>query len=148
MPSATWITPAVPTGWKLARVDLATEGRRCDQSTGGCFVRLDGDGRIKTVKQIVRVAGTAGDQLTFRAQSRAKDVPASAGPYRVRLIVVHQDGSRQIKALSFSAGTHDFEKRAKTLIASEAYKKVQLEIAYGRASGIARFDEVSLTIEP
>lgn len=139
--------PGQPDDWKLARVDVAVEGRRCGVD-GGCVLRLDGAGKPKTVKQVVRIAGSAGDRLTLRARSRAKDVPATAAPYRVRAIVVHADGSRQIKSLPFSAGTHDFEVKAKTFVVSEDFRKVQIEIAYGRASGTARFDDVSLTIEP
>jgi hypothetical protein len=111
-----------------------------------------GASRRARTREIARIQrgdrASGGDQISIFAQSRAKDVPTTAGPYRVRLIVVHEDGSRQIKALSFSPGTHDFEKRFKTLTASAAYKKVQIEIAYGKASGIARFGELSLTIEP
>jgi CSLREA domain-containing protein len=136
-----------PAGWKLRRIDVATEGRRCDD-VGACLLRLDGDGTLKTATQVVRVAGDAGEQITIAARSRAKDVPATAGAYRVRAILVHADGSRESKTLKFATGTHDFEPQTKTITASAAYKKVLIEIAYGKASGTARFDDVRVTIEP
>ena len=50
--------------------------------------------------------------------------------------------------LRFAAGTHDFESRVKTAVASESYVRLKVRIEYGRAAGSVRFDDVSLVREP
>ncbi|MEW6271154.1 MAG: hypothetical protein AB1689_17870 [Thermodesulfobacteriota bacterium] len=83
--------------------------------------------------------------LTLRASSRAKSVPVAPGPYRVQATVFHVDGSRQVVKLNFTPGSHPLETLSESIVPSEDWKKVRVEILYGKSSGTARSDDVGLT---
>jgi len=128
--------------WKPALLDPG-DGQSC--SVGNCELTLAGDGSAKRLQQTARVAGEAGDTLVLTASSSASGVPAGDAPYGVRVTVFHEDGSREIKSVRFSSGTHGVETLTKTIETNEAWKKVRVEIRYGRSGGTVRFDDVSLT---
>ena len=133
-----------PDVWKPAALD-AGDGQSC---TGGeCALTLAGDGSPKRLQQTIRVAGQAGDVLVVSATSSASGVPTGDAAYGVRVTVFHEDGSRELKSLRFSPGTHGPETLGKTIVVNEAWKKVRVEIRYGRSGGTVRFDDVSLTFE-
>lgn len=122
------------------------DGRAC---TGdACLVKLRGNATVKRLRHTVPYAGHAGDTLTFKARSRAKDVPVGGGPYRAVLTIAHVDGSKQSVALNFSPGKHGFERLRQDLTAAEDYSSITVAIEYGRSIGIVRFDSVSLLLNP
>lgn len=121
------------------------DGRVCN--SGACLVKLRGNGLIKRLVHDVKHAGAAGDVFTFRARSRAQDVPASGGVYRAVVTIFHSDGSKQSTSVNFSPGKHGFERLTQQLTASEAYTSLQVAIEYGRSGGVVRFDSVSLLLE-
>lgn len=131
--------------WKPTLLDEG-DGQSCGDDND-CVLVLTGDGTRKRLQQTLRAGGRAGDVLVLTASSRAKNVPAGSAPYSVRAIVFHEDGSRETKTLRFSPGSHGFETLSKTIVANEDWKKVRVEIQYGRPGGTVRFDAVSLTFE-
>ncbi|MBM4243663.1 MAG: hypothetical protein FJ148_07605 [Deltaproteobacteria bacterium] len=108
---------------------------------------MTGDGESNQALQTILVSGDAGDGVTFRALSSADAVPESSGKYLVELTLIHRDGSKQRTTLRFSPGTHGPEEVSKTLVATEAFSHLKVRTEYGRASGIVRFDEVSVVLD-
>jgi CSLREA domain-containing protein len=121
------------------------DGRACN-AEGACVVKMRGNGTGKQLSHVFRVEGGAGDTFTFRARSRAKDVPSGPGPYRALVTIFHDDGSTQTSSLNFSAGKHGFERLSREVTASEDYFKIRVQIDYRRAGGVVRFDSVSLVL--
>lgn len=136
----------LPPRWRARKLNLAGgDGVAC--SGLACSASLVGTGPRKLLLQTLDVSGNAGDAFTFRARSSATDVPVSPGRYLVELQIVHADGSTQRKVLKFSPGTHGFEEKSKTITASEPYSRLKVRIEYGRPSGTATFDDVSVLLE-
>ena len=133
-----------PDRWRLRRLQ-GNDGLDC--SAGSCVLRIGGDGQRNQVLQTIDASGVAGDSITFRALSAAANVPVSAGKYLVELSVIHADGSKQRKTIKFAPGTHGFEERSKTIVASESWVRLKVRIEYGRASGLVLFDDVSVVLE-
>ena len=134
-----------PDRWRLRRLDQVDDGAQCE--SGACVLQISGDGQRNQVLQTIDASGAAGDGITFSARSAATDVPASVGKYLVELSVIHADGSKQRKTVKFSPGTHGFEERSKTIVASEDWVRLKVRIEYGRASGVVQLDDVSVVLE-
>jgi len=129
--------------WKPSGLG-AGDGQLCGDPFD-CTLVLSGSGKMKRLEQVLRVDGSAGDVLVLTASSRAKDVPFAPGAYRVQATVTHVDGSQQVKRIAFAPGTHPFETASKTIVTSEPWKKVRVEILYAKPGGTVRFDDVGLT---
>lgn len=135
-----------PDRWRTRRLQVENgDGMACGGAA--CQLRILGDGQVNQVLQTLDVPGDAGDSVTIGARSSATSVPATPGKYRVLLLLVHADGSRQRKTLKFSPGSHGPEERSKTIVAAEPYVKLKVRIEYGRASGTVQFDDVSVVLE-
>lgn len=135
----------IPLQW-AATAFTPSDGRACSDD-GACILKLRGNAAVKRLTQTVLITGAAGDSLTFKARSRAKDVPA-LGAYRATATILHADGSKQKVTLDFSAGKHGFERLSQQVTAAESYEGITIAIEYGRSSGIVRFDSVSLLLNP
>lgn len=135
----------VPDRWTAANLGT-NDGRAC--SGDPCLVKMRGSGTVKRMTQTVQYAGNAGDSITLRARSRAKDVPAGGGPYRALATIFHGDGSKQSIVLNFSPGKHGFERLNQTVTATEDFTNISVAIEYGRTGGLVRFDSVSLLLNP
>lgn len=140
------VDPDLPDRWRTRRLTLPDEGLFCDET--GCAVELDGGGARTQLVQTVALAGNAGDTFTLSARSSAIEVPDGGGRYLVELRLVHADGSTQTRTVRFGPGTHGFESRLKTAVASEPYVRVKVTVEYGRAAGSVHFDDVSVVREP
>jgi len=138
--------PELPDRWRIRRLTLPDEGLFCEADT--CVVEIDGGGERTQLLQTIQLGGQAGDRFTLRARSSAMDVPATGGKYLVELRIVHADGSAQTRVLQFAAGSHDFEERSKSAVASESYVRLKVRVEYSRPSGSVRFDDVSVVREP
>lgn len=135
-----------PDRWRTRRLQVENgDGMACGGAV--CQLRILGDGQVNQVLQTLDVPGDTGDSVTIRALSTATSVPTTPGKYLVELLMVHADGSRERKTLKFSPGTHGPEERSKTIVASEPYVKLKVRIEYGRASGTAQFDDVSVVVD-
>jgi predicted outer membrane repeat protein len=138
--------PELPDRWRIRRLALPDEGIFCDADT--CAVEIDGGMERTQLLQTIQLAGQAGDGFTLRARSSAMDVPETGGKYLVELRIVHADGSAQTRVLKFTAGSHGFEERSKSAVASESYVRLKVRVEYSRPSGSVRFDDVSVVREP
>ncbi len=135
----------IPDRWTSSFLG-ANDGRACGE-TGACVVKIRGNGAVKRLAHTIVHAGAAGDAFTFKARSRAKDVPNTSGAYQAILTINHVDGSKQTVNLTFSTGKHGFERKTKAVVASEPYTSMQVAIEYGKVGGLVRFDSVSLLLE-
>ena len=138
-------TNGVPDRWTAVNFGTA-DGRAC--SGDACLVKMRGNGLVKRLSHEIQYAGNAGESLTFRARSRAKDVPAGGGPYRAFITIFHVDGSKQSITLNFTAGKHGFERLKQDVTVTENYTGIAVAVEYGRSGGIVRFDSVSVLLNP
>ena len=136
----------IPERWTPTLLTPA-DGRACSDG-GPCIVKMRGNGNLKRLEHVIRVEGAAGDAFTFRARSRAKDVPTTPGAYRAVVAIVHADGSQQSTTLNFSTGKHGFERLTQQVTANEDYDEIRVRVEYGKFGGVVRFDSVSLEREP
>lgn len=135
----------IPQRW-TATLFATGDGRACG-ADGACIVKMRGNSALKRLEHVIRHAGSAGDVFTFKARSRAKDVPTTGGAYRALLTISHTDGSKQIVPLNFSTGKHGFERLSQQVTATESYPELRVAVEYGKAGGVVRFDSVSLTLD-
>ena len=133
----------LPDRWRTRKL-VAGDGLSCN--AGECVATVAG-GQTKQLIQTIDVPGHAGDGFKFSASSAATGVPATGGRYLIELLLIHTDGSRQRRAIKFSPGDHSAEQRSKALVASADYVRLKVRIQYGRASGTATFDDVSVSLE-
>ncbi len=132
---------AVPARWTT--VFGPNDGRVCFDD-GACIVKMRGNGTGKQALHVIDHAGLAGDDFTFKARSRAKDVPSGQQPYRATVTFFHTDGTQKSVSLNFSAGSHGFERLSKEVSAAKNYARIVVGVFYGRTGGVVRFDSVSL----
>ncbi|MBY0280121.1 CSLREA domain-containing protein [Candidatus Binatia bacterium] len=125
---------------------LGNKDRRDCGTDGNCVFKMRGNGNLKRLQHVIQHAGSAGDAFTFRARSRAADVPTTGGAYRAILTIVHTDGSKQNLSLDFSTGKHGFERRSQQITASEGYSELRVAVEYGKFGGLVRFDSVGLQL--
>lgn len=135
---------AIPDRWTGTL--LGGKDQRACGDNGNCFFKIRGNGNLKRLQHVIAHSGSAGDAFTFRARSRAADVPSTGGAYRAVLRIIHSDGSRQTISLNFSTGKHGFERLSKEVTATEDYSELQVAVEYGKFGGLVRFDSVSLQL--
>lgn len=136
----------IPDRWTPNANVGGSDVRACN-ADGACVFKVRGTGPVKRLSQDIRHAGSAGDVFTFKARSRAQNVPAAGGVYRVILTIAHTDGSKQSETLDFSSGKHGFERHNKQVTAAENYQGLSVAIEYGRVSGVVRFDSVAVLLQ-
>jgi CSLREA domain-containing protein len=134
---------AVPARWTT--VLGPNDGRVCFDDDA-CIVKMRGNGTGKQALHVIEHAGAAGDDFTFKARSRAKDVPTGQQAYRATATFFHTDGSQQSFHLNFSAGSHAFERKTRQISAAKDYARIVVGVFYGRTGGVVRFDSVSLLL--
>ncbi|MFN8603362.1 MAG: CSLREA domain-containing protein [Candidatus Binatia bacterium] len=131
--------------WRLRRLDGLSDGVTCSQ--GGCALVMEGDGQSNEAVQTILAPGAAGDTVTVSATVGGKNVAASAGKFQVELSLIHADGSKQRKTLKFGSGSFADETRTKQIVAAEPFVRLKVRAIFGRASGLARFEDVSVVLE-
>jgi len=135
----------VPDRWTASAL-TPSDGRVCFEDDA-CIVKMRGNGNGKQLLHVIEHAGAAGDDFTFKARSRAKDVPTGQQAYRATVTFFHTDGSQKSFHLNFSAGTHGFERLNKEVSAAKSYSRIVVGVFYGRTGGVVRFDSVSLLLK-
>ncbi len=102
-----------------------------------------GDGSTtKRLTQRVTVSGPAGAVLTLDGFSKALD---AAGTYGGRVRVRYTDGTGATFRVTFTAGTHDWERRTSRFITAKAFERLEVILEYGPQTGKAWFDAFHLT---
>lgn len=133
----------VPARWTVGALG-PNDGRVCFDDA--CIVKMRGNGNGKQALHVIEHAGLAGDDFTFKARSRAKDVPTGQQAYRATATFFHTDGSQQSFNLNFSPGSHGFERQTRQISAAKDYSRIVVGVFYGRTAGVVRFDSVSLLL--
>ena len=131
--------------WRLRRLDGPSDGVSCSQ--GECSLVMEGDGQSNEAVQTILAPGVAGDTVTVSVTAAGKNVAASAGKFQIEVSLIHVDGSKQRKTLKFGAGSFGSETRTKQIVAAEPFVRLKVRAMFGRASGLARFSDVSVVLE-
>jgi hypothetical protein len=137
-----------PDNWIFTNFSISTDQRDCTvYYSGSCSLKLVGNNSQKTAYQTITKSGVAGDEYTFALWSDASSVPSGA---TFQLQVQFFNGSTVIstKTLSFTTGTHAFEKVSGTFTATSAYTKITFTIVFKAASGTVWFDAAALNYAP
>ncbi|MFZ5855943.1 MAG: HYR domain-containing protein [Chloroflexota bacterium] len=112
-----------------------------------CSVRLSGDktNTYKSVFQLVKRGGSAGDRYTFGISSRALSIPNSGGLYQVEMTFydtwANALGTTELK---LTPGSHDFLTFSGGATAPADYTHLTFRIVFQKRAGRAWFDDAFL----
>ena len=98
----------------------------------------------KSLRQVVRISGSAGDTFTLRGWSKANNPSRRGGAYCLQAKVFHTDGTKKTYRACFTKRTHGWQHRHKTFTAAQDYNQIVVLLLYFRQSGRAWFDNVQL----
>jgi CSLREA domain-containing protein len=136
----------LPNAWTGTSLAIPPDGRVCNSTN--CYMNFVGNGADKKLDQTIAFSGFTGGQFMFSASSRAINVPASGGTYRARVQIYYNDGTDELFYLDFSSGTHTWEDLSVAFTADKAFTGLSVRLRYSKASGEARFDNVTLRYYP
>ncbi len=137
----------VPDGWSGRH--LGAEDRlRSDfgQVYDGKFslVMTGATGLRKELIQRKSVVGQAGTRLNFEAFSRAKDVSPTGGAYKIRVDILHTDGTEEAFGVPFPRGSHGWRRRARTFTVTKDFDQLTIRLILDNQSGTVWFDSLHL----
>jgi len=101
----------------------------------------------KSLRQVVRISGTAGDSFTLRGWSKARNPLRKGGPYCLVARVFHTDGTKKNYRACFAKRTHTWQRRRKTFFTAKDYNKIVVFLLYYKQGGKAWFDDVRLVAQ-
>jgi alpha-tubulin suppressor-like RCC1 family protein len=155
MVSASWTEQVVPTvrdgsfevdgsAWEgigLAQGDGVTlQAAR----TGSRSFAVAGSAAAKSVSQLVRTGGLAGQGFSLSAWSRSRMARLVGGTYTLEATFLYRDGTRQVFRRPFRPGTHAWERLRFAVVAAKDFTAVKVTLRYGRQTGRSWFDDVRL----
>ncbi|RJP61298.1 MAG: HYR domain-containing protein [Candidatus Auribacter fodinae] len=116
-------------------------------NSASCSVRLAGDktNTYKSVFQLVKRSGLAGDKYAFGISSGARHAPNTGGLYQVE--VIFYDTWAKVPGtakLNLTPGTHGFQNFSGVATAPADYTHLVFRFVFRNASGQAWFDDAFL----
>ena len=136
----------IPAPWKGIRL-TARDGRVCNAAHNGrCSFRMVGTRAKKSLRQVVRISGSAGDSCTLKGWSRGRKPPRKGGAYCLQAKIFYTDGTKENYRTCFTKPTHGWQYRSKTFTTAKDYEKIVVFLLYYKQSGRAWFDDVQLVV--
>ena len=137
-----------PDKFTYTNFNILTDKRDCTvRKSGICSLKLAGNGLSKTAKQVILKSGAAGDDFTFSLWSKGSNVPGAA-MYRLQVQFYNGTTLLSTQTMSFTTGTHGFQKVSGTFTAPGSYTKVVYKIIFKASHGTAWFDAGALRWAP
>lgn len=135
---------SIPAPWKGKK--LTPKDRRvCNTAyLGSCSFRMVGTKASKSLLQVVRISGSAGDSFTLLGISKARRPLRKGGTYCLEAKVFHTDGTKKRYKACFDKRTHDWEMTFKTFTVAKNYNKFMVYLCYAKQTGKVWFDDVWL----
>jgi len=136
--------PRIPAPWKSKNLTLK-DRRVCKMAHDGrCSFRMVGTKANKSLRQVVRISGSAGDTFTLRGWSKARNPLRKGGPYCLQAKVFHTDGTKKTYRTCFAKRYHGWQRRKRTFTTVKDYNKIMVYLLYFKQGGTAWFDDVRL----
>jgi len=138
--------PRIPKYWKGQK--LTTKDRRtCTIAhDGSCSFKMVGSTAMKSLKQVVKLSGKAGDAFTLKGWSKATNPLSNGGPYCLQAKVYHTDGTKKNYRACFAKSTHGWQRRERNFTTAKPYKKIVVSLLYYKQGGTAWFDHIQLYV--
>ena len=139
----------IPNKWSGYLLSTADK-RVCNQSkAGSCSFKMNADGNYKHLIQFASYGGLAGEQFTFSAWIKVKDLVLGAGGARLVVGFGHTDGSLNEVTIGLPAGTQGWTLDSVLATADENYNEITAFIISEQAtSGKLWIDKFSLVPVP
>ncbi len=146
-PSVDKRSGTLPAGWQgrnLSATD-ALDGTSRATYKGRPSLRMTGvAGVTKQLTQTIHVSGAAGSLFVFEAVSKAAGTSPKGGAYQIEVRIVFTDGTSRAFPVTFTKGTHDWERFGISFPAPSAFKEVIISITYANQTGIVWFNGLHL----
>ena len=129
--------------WYRAREVTANDG--ADEAvvhTGDRSLRIEANGDSKSYTMPLAESGSAGDSFNFSYWARGQDI--GAGPFNVRVTLLHSDGSSEHHYLRPDVGSYNWAQKTMVFSAAEDYDRILVVIIYGKSQGTLWLDDLSL----
>jgi len=138
--------PRIPASWKGQK--LTTKDRRvCNTAyRGSCSFKMVGSTAKKSLRQVVKLSGKAGDTFTLSGRSKANNPLGKGGPYCLQAKVYHTDGTKKNYRTCFAKRTHGWQRRTRTFTTANKYNKIVVYLLYYKQGGTAWFDHIQLYV--
>ena len=139
----------IPNKWSGYLLSTADK-RVCNQSkAGSCSFKMNADGNYKHLIQFASYGGLAGEQFTFSAWIKVKDLVLGAGDARLVVGFGHTDGSLNEVTIGLPAGTQGWTLDSVLATADENYNEITAFIICDETtSGKLWVDKFSLVPVP
>lgn len=140
--------PRAGSDWVVADDD-ATEAWDCTKAADGtCSMRFSaGTGGKKELRADVELNGLKGDTLELSGWNRASKVP-STGKVQLQMKIWYNNGTTVTRTAAFAVGSHDWQSRSLSYVATRNYYQVRYLLNFTATSGKAWFDQASLVVRP
>jgi len=136
--------PRIPKYWKGTNL-TSGDGRVCTTANdGSCSFLMVGTKASKSLQQVVKISGKAGDTFTLQGWSKANKPSPEGGAYCLKAKVYHTDGTKGNYRACFAKRTHTWQRRETTLTTAKDYNKIVVSLLYYKQGGRAWFDDVRL----
>jgi hypothetical protein len=135
-------TSMIPDNWDATRF-AAKDGKSTTRKEGLKSVRIEGNGKRKTLTQEILSSGAAGTTLNFKFWVKGLNIP-SGGACSALVKLYNGSTLVQTRTVACPTGTYSWTSKAKSFNAFGDYTKVVIKITYLKASGYVWFDGVSL----
>jgi len=138
--------PRIPAPWKGQK--LTTKDRRVCKTAyhGSCSFKMVGSTARKSLKQVVKLSGKAGDAFTLKGWSKATNPLPKGGAYCLKAKVYHTDGTKKNYRACFAKTTHGWQSRKRNFTTAKPYKKIVVSLLYYKQAGMAWFDHIQLYV--
>lgn len=135
---------SIPTGWKASGVKNASAATdTITVQDGSQSLWFTNTGRLRKVYQDVTASGAAGSTLTLSFWTKSLNASTN-GKYRVFVVLYYKPGGSGKFYVNAPVGSHDWTQYTLHFTAKHDYKKVHVEIDFGK-KGSAWFDDLDLT---
>lgn len=138
----------IPVPWRGNKYLTLKDRRVCYTARhGSCSFGMEGDPSApKSLAQVVKISGRAGDSFILSGWSRAWNPEGKGGPHCLQAQVFHTDGTKRNYWACFPKRTHGWLYRERRFTVAKDYNKIVVRLWYARQSGRAWFDLVRLVL--
>lgn len=136
----------IPTNWSAAQFGPGDGKNTTAVKEGSAALKISGSsGKIKTLTQILALAGGSAETFNFSFYLRGASIPTGPGLCQAQLLFYSGTTLAQTKTINCPTGTYTtYLKKALLFTTTSAYTKIIIKLTYTKPTGTAWFDAISL----